>query len=151
MKDMTLGLLVEDNKILLGMKKRGFGEGRWNGFGGKVNDGETIEDAMMREFLEESGIRVIKYKKAGIIDFEFKDNPEVLRVHIFRILEKLGNPREGEEMRPQWFDIDKIPFEEMWSDDKFWMPMFLNNRKFEGKILFKDEEIILDYKLEEIG
>ena len=39
--------------MLLGMKKRGFGTGKWNGFGGKVEVGETVADAAQRELEEE--------------------------------------------------------------------------------------------------
>ena len=38
----TLIYVLKDDVVLLGMKKRGFGVGRWNGFGGKVMDGEDI-------------------------------------------------------------------------------------------------------------
>ncbi len=44
----TLVFLVDDDRVLLGMKKRGFGAGKWNGFGGKVEPGETIEEAAIR-------------------------------------------------------------------------------------------------------
>lgn len=44
----TLTFVVDAGKILLGMKKRGFGAGRWNGFGGKVDPGESIEEAAKR-------------------------------------------------------------------------------------------------------
>lgn len=47
-KLLTLVLVVQPGKVLLGMKKRGFGVGKWNGFGGKVQPGETIEDAARR-------------------------------------------------------------------------------------------------------
>jgi hypothetical protein len=40
-KPLTLCMVHQDNKLLLGMKKRGFGEGRWNGFGGKLGDEKT--------------------------------------------------------------------------------------------------------------
>ena len=43
--------------VLLGLKKRGFGEGRWNGFGGKLEAGETMEQCAARELCEESGLR----------------------------------------------------------------------------------------------
>ena len=42
--------------VLLGMKKRGFGVGKWNGFGGKVENGETVFDGAMRELQEECSI-----------------------------------------------------------------------------------------------
>ena len=49
-KQLTLLFVLEPEKkeVLLGMKKRGFGQGRWNGFGGKVQAGETVEDAAIR-------------------------------------------------------------------------------------------------------
>ncbi len=47
-KIYTLVSVIKDDKILLGLKKRGFGVGWWNGFGGKINNGETIEEAAKR-------------------------------------------------------------------------------------------------------
>ena len=134
------------------MKKRGFGAGRWNGFGGKVHDGESIEEAARRELKEEAGITVGKMKPAGILEFEFERNKgEILRVHIFKGGEVAGRPRESEEMSPKWFFIDEIPFREMWPDDRYWFPLFLKNRKFRGKFLFGDGDSIVDYMLEEVG
>lgn len=47
-KRLTLVLLEKGSEILLGLKKRGFGKGLWNGFGGKVEPGEEIVDAATR-------------------------------------------------------------------------------------------------------
>ena len=58
-KVLTLVLLREDNRVLLGMKKRGFGVGKWNGFGGKLEPGETVLEAAAREVKEECGFTVI--------------------------------------------------------------------------------------------
>lgn len=122
------------------MKKRGFGVGRWNGFGGKVEMTETIEDAAKRELQEEAGIKVKHLDKVGVIDFEFKGNPEIIEVNIFKSDNFLGEPTESEEMKPQWFDISEIPFKEMWPDDIYWMPLFLADKKFKGKFLFGKEK-----------
>ncbi len=137
---LTLCLIYQHPKILLGLKKRGFGEGRWNGFGGKLNDGETIEDAAKREVEEEIRVSVKEMEKKGIITFEFQDSQETLEVHIFHISEFKGEPTESEEMKPQWFNVDEIPFEEMWSDDKHWVPLFLEGKKFKGTLLFDNEK-----------
>jgi 8-oxo-dGTP diphosphatase/2-hydroxy-dATP diphosphatase len=71
-------MIYQPPKVLLGKKKRGFGTGRWNGFGGKVEEGETIEESAKRETREEAGIDVSDLEKVGIIEFEFQDsyNPE---------------------------------------------------------------------------
>jgi len=149
-KLLTLCIIHQHPKILFGIKKRGFGAGRWNGFGGKVSAGETIEDATRRETKEEAGIEVKNLDKVGIIDFEFKGNPEILQVHIFRADNFLGKPTEGEEMRPQWFNVDKIPFDKMWPDDIYWMPLFLSGKKFKGKFLFGESDVILEQELAEV-
>lgn len=149
-KLLTLCIIHQHPKILLGMKKRGFGAGRWNGFGGKVEDGETIEDAARREMKEEAGIELLNFDKVGIIEFEFQGNPEILEVHIFRAEDFAGEPSESEEMKPQWFHIDEIPFTAMWPDDKHWFPMFLNGKKFRGKFLFGESDAILSQELAEV-
>lgn len=150
-KQLTLCIVHQHPKVLLGMKKRGFGAGRWNGFGGKVEKGETIEDAAKRELLEEAGIQVSNVDKVGIIEFEFKGNPEILEVHIFRANDFKGEPKESEEMKPQWYHVDDIPFDVMWPDDIHWIPLFLNNKKFKGKFLFGEKDVILEKELVEIG
>jgi len=110
-KLLTLSLILKDNKILLGMKKRGFGQGRWNGFGGKVIEGETIEEAAKRELKEEVGILAKKLERRGILRFTFDNSPnELLEVHVFLVSEFEGKPLESEEMKPQWFKISEIPF-----------------------------------------
>lgn len=135
-KVLTLVVVHKENRVLLGMKKRGFGEGRWNGFGGKVHDGETIEEAAAREVHEESGITVTDLCKKGILEFSFEDSEDVLEVHIFSTTTFSGTPKETEEMLPKWYSIDSIPYEEMWKDDKFWLPDLLQGRCFTGSFHF---------------
>lgn len=131
------------------MKKRGFGAGRWNGFGGKLKDGENVFDAAKRELKEEAGIEINSLEEIGVIDFRFEKNPEeILGVHFLKGTEFSGDPVETEEMKPQWFDIDKIPYNLMWPDDKFWLPLFLEGKKFRGKFLFDDYNKIIEHKLE---
>jgi 8-oxo-dGTP diphosphatase / 2-hydroxy-dATP diphosphatase len=139
-KIFTLCLLRKDDQILLGIKKYGFGVGKWNGFGGKVEKGESIVEATKREMREEAGVEVVDLEKFGLLDFEFQDNPDILEVHIFHAKDFSGMPNETSEMKPQWFEIDRIPYAEMWPDDQFWLPLFLAGKKFKGKFLFNQEK-----------
>lgn len=141
-KIQTLGLVCENGRILLGMKKRGFGAGKWNGFGGHVEEGETIEQAMAREFQEEAGVNVESFEKSGVINFHFSDKPIQPEVHIFRIKKYSGKPVESDEMKPKWFDINKIPYDSMWVGDDLWLPLFLAGKRFEGEVYFKKDESI---------
>ncbi|MFA6525980.1 MAG: 8-oxo-dGTP diphosphatase [Candidatus Buchananbacteria bacterium] len=134
----------------MGMKKRGFGEGRWNGFGGKVQEGETIEEGAEREVREECGLIVRNLQKFGQLDFEFHNNRGViLEVHMYKSETFEGELQESDEMRPQWFNITKIPFADMWPDDIYWFPLFLAGKKFNGRFLFGDDDIVLEQKLTE--
>jgi len=47
-KILTLAMVRKANAILLGLKKKGFGEGKWNGFGGKVEKDETVSEGAIR-------------------------------------------------------------------------------------------------------
>ncbi len=135
-KLMTLCVIHKGEQVLLGMKKRGFGAGRWNGFGGKLEAGETIEQAALREVREEVGLELLDLKELGVIEFDFESEPKILEVHIFKATSYKGEPIETEEMRPEWFNISEIPFKQMWSDDGLWFPYLLENKKFAAKFLF---------------
>ncbi|XP_032896692.1 7,8-dihydro-8-oxoguanine triphosphatase isoform X3 [Amblyraja radiata] len=149
-KLLTLVMVIKQHQILLGMKKRGFGAGRWNGFGGKVQPGETIEEGAKRELFEESSLTVHSLEKIGRILFEFVGETELMDVHIFRTESYQGEPEESEEMRPQWFDLDKLPFNEMWPDDSLWFPLMIQKKMFRGYFKFEGHNNILDYTLKEV-
>lgn len=146
---MTLCMVQQEDRLLLGMKKRGFGAGRWNGFGGKVHPGESIEEAAKRELLEEISITPLDMRKRGVIRFHFEGDPVILEVHFFGITQFTGKPTEGEEMKPQWYRKDEIPFESMWPDDPYWMPLFLAGKNFGGDVYFKDANTIMRHTIKE--
>jgi 8-oxo-dGTP diphosphatase / 2-hydroxy-dATP diphosphatase len=146
----NLCMIHQHPKILLGMKKRGFGVGKWNGYGGKVKENESIEEALYREVEEEGQIKIKNPLKLGILEFEFPHTGELIENHIYKVKEFIGKPIETEEMRPEWFHTDEMPFKEMWLDDPFWIHMFLADKKFKGKFIFGKNEEILDYHLEEV-
>jgi len=147
---LTLCVIHEPPRVLLGMKKKGFGAGRWNGFGGKVEPGEAIEAAAHRELREEAGVSVVRLEPMGTIDFEFRGKPGVLEVHVFRGSGVQGEPVESGEMRPQWFSVEEIPFHEMWQDDQHWFPYLLAGKKFLGRFVFDESDQILEQQLSEV-
>jgi len=149
-KVKTLCIIERNNQILLGMKKKGFGEGWWNGFGGKVEEGEEIEKAAIRETREEVGIRVKKMEKRGIILFHFEGDPDAIEMHIFAVLESEGKPKESEEMSPEWFEKDKIPYDKMWPADRQWMPIYLEGKYFEGEVHFTQDKEVVDFEIHEV-
>jgi 8-oxo-dGTP diphosphatase len=152
MKELTLLFLHRDDEILLAMKKRGFGEGRWNGVGGKLEPGETIEQALVRECQEEIKVTPLGYDHVAQLSFDayLKGRRTKLLVHAYLCEKWQDEPAETEEMRPQWFKKSAIPYEAMWQDDKFWLPLVLQNKKVKGSFVFDEKDNLLDHTIEEI-
>lgn len=153
MRNATLLFLIEKKggkvtRVCLGKKKIGFGAGKWNGAGGKVEEGESIEAAAIRETEEEFGVKVDAIKKVGVLEFYFPDQSEWNQtVHTFTAEQWSGELRESEEMAPIWFDAEDIPFEEMWSDDSFWLPRVLEGEKVHAVFSFGKNNEVLEHSI----
>ncbi|MFN3604299.1 MAG: 8-oxo-dGTP diphosphatase [Leptonema sp. (in: bacteria)] len=139
----TLCFVMQNNKILLGKKKKGLGQGYFNGFGGKVEVNEKIEEAAVRELYEESGITAKKLIPVGKLFFNFSNSHNSIKGYVFLVEEYEGTPKETKEMIPVWFSLPEktsifnlselyqsLPFKEMWEDDLFWFPYFLRKEYF---------------------
>ena len=150
--ETTLCLLKKDNKILLAMKKKGFGEGKYNGVGGKLEENETPEQAMIRETQEEICVTPIKYEKVGIISFDefYKGEKVNLLFHLYFVYEWNGEPTESDEMKPEWFDIDNTPYDRMFPDDKYWLPLILEGKRIKAYFDFDENWNIISKTIEDL-
>lgn len=150
MREEVISIIYQHPGILLGMKKTKFGKGKYNGFGGGVEKGETLEQAVIRETFEEAGIQIKNPERMGKNLFQFDDGEQDHLVHFFKSTEYTGIITETEEMTPEWFHIKDIPYEKMWEDDKYWLPLLLEGKKFKGIFHFDKDRKIYDYKLNEV-
>jgi len=136
------------------MKKRGLGKGFWNGAGGKVEDGETLGGAVIRETNEEIGVDVDHIVKVALLHFYFPDDPQKLGwnqdVHAFFAKKWKGKPKETEEMRPRWFKKSEVPYDKMWDGDNVWIPRVLKGDKIEAWFEFDDNSKMIDYKVRKL-
>lgn len=144
---LTLLLVIHDDEILLAMKKRGFGTGMWNGAGGKVEPGETIEEAMVRETHEEIQIKPLEYERVAVHTFIF-DTGKVAEVHTYTCKKWQGTPVETEEMAPKWFKLDQIPYNSMWPDDALWLPFVLDGKKLVTAFTFNEYNEVIKAHIE---
>lgn len=151
MKQATLCLLIKENKILLAMKKRGFGQGRWNGAGGKFDPergDKNILDTTIRETEEEIGVQIKNPEKFGLFHFRFPHKSEWDQdVHLFVSKEWEGEPQESEEMAPKWFNFENIPYKDMWPDDIHWMPHILQGKKIHAEFSFGEGDTVLHHNV----
>lgn len=147
--ETTLCLLRRNNEILLAIKKRGFGAGKYNGVGGKIEKNETPENAMIRETQEEISVTPIKFEKVGLMEFDeyYKGNKENVVFHLYLVTEWNGEPTESDEMLPKWFGINEIPYENMFADDKYWLPLVLNGKKIKAYFEFDEEWNLLSKEI----
>ncbi|KXS19575.1 hypothetical protein M427DRAFT_143316 [Gonapodya prolifera JEL478] len=147
---LTLVFVLNEssNEVLLGLKKRGFGASYHNGFGGKVERGETILEGAHRELKEECGLSSSHLQKVGINYFTFQNSRVHLEVHVFLTTHWEGDIIETEEMKPKWCKVEEIPYESMWVDDHLWFPHLFNRQKWVARFDFGDLTTVLDYHIE---
>jgi 8-oxo-dGTP diphosphatase len=145
---------MKESEILLAMKKCGFGINKWNGVGGKVRPNESRELAATREAKEEIGVDVdiTDLREVGDITFYFNGKPDWnQQVYIYSTEKWTGEPAESDEMRPQWFEKTALPFDNMWVDDRHWVPIMLEGKRLRGEFYFnEDGSAVEKYTINEI-
>jgi len=156
MSERTVSFLVRGGspcEVLLGLKKRGFGAGKYAGIGGKIKAGETITRAAVRELEEEIGIAAQErdLKAMGRLTFLFPAQPGWNQVvYPFVIAAWQGEPRESVEMQPAWYDVRQIPFDKMWQDARLWLPHVLQGKPVRMRFVFAaDHETVDEWGWEE--
>ncbi len=142
----NLCFIVKDGRVLLIRKKRGLGAGKVNGPGGKIEPGETVQESAIREVREEIGVTPLDLEARGILHFQFADGYS-LKCAVFIANDLDGEPVETVEAAPFWGEIDAIPFDEMWADDRHWLPGVLAGKLFCGWFEF-DGDTMLSHKVE---
>lgn len=145
----TLCFLEKNGKVLLIRKKVGFGKGKLTGVGGRIEAGESPAEAIIREVLEEVGVKVLELEPAGKLEFySASDDPDWV-VYIYRSKKFEGEPKPSDEAEPEWYDVRHLPYCEMWEDDIFWLPQVLAGKTVEGRFWFDENyRKILRWELE---
>jgi len=137
-------IINNKNQVLLQKKARGFGAGKWNGPGGKIESGETPEEGTIREVKEETNLDIRNLKKAGKIEFIFTENYDSNNyTYIFVCKDYEGNPKDMGEGELRWYNILEIPLEKMWDDDKYWLLQVLKGEKVSKRFYFDKNGIVI--------
>ena len=133
---------VEDgDRLLFIEKKRGMGSGYFNAPGGHIEEAETAMEAAVREVKEETGADISGLELRGTLHFQFSDGVRELGYVYFAKYEG-GELAESDETRPFWVERSEIPYDNMWADDKLWLPQALGGRRFDAWFIFDDREML---------
>jgi len=137
------------DEILLARKKTGFGLGKVVGVGGTVEQGETIQQAAVRELEEEINVRIAEkdLQRKARITFRFPAKPEWDRiVYIYFVEQWHGQPQSSREVDPFWVPFSEIPYQEMWADSADWLPEILDGQQIIARFSFADDNETLDFR-----
>lgn len=139
------------HEVMLGYKKIGFGQGKLTGVGGKIEPGERPLTAAIRELFEETSLIAAEsdLQPVGQITFRFPHKPTWdIAAHLFLLRQWQGQPRESNELRPQWVAIDALPYDLMWDDGRYWLPLILHGQPITAEFTYAaDNQTIATYQL----
>lgn len=142
----TLMFVVSGGHILLMRKKRGLGAGKINGPGGRLEGGESALACAVRETREELLIEPRDVRPAGELFFHAEDQP---RIHcsLFVAEGYAGTPTETDEAIPLRVPLDEIPYDEMWPDNRYWLPPVVAGKRVRGYSIFARQQLV-DHRLD---
>ena len=132
MLNTTLCYLERGNAYLMLhriKKKNDVNQNKWVGVGGKFEEGESPEECLLRETLEETGLTLTDYRYRGIVTF-VSDRWESELMHLFTASGWTGVPRACDEGVLEWVkkcDIEKL---ELWEGDKIFLRLLSDDAPF---------------------
>lgn len=146
--------LKRNEKYLLLLKADGkFGGGFWNAPGGKIEDGETPENAAIREVREETGFEIRRLENSGHLEFYFghgKKRPD-WTAEVYTSSDFDGTLKESDEGKLGWFSKDELPMDKMWEDDRHWLPLLVKGTRFHGIFEFtQDSKRLVSYSIRKL-
>lgn len=150
--EMTLAYFIQNDKILLPLKKKKIGIGKHNGVGGRLEENETHEQAMIRECMEEVGLQPIEYEYVAELSFSriVNDEINVAVVYTYVCRSWSGTLIETDEMKPYWFDINNIPYDKTMDGDKYWLPLVISGKSIVASFDLDENYVTLNHNIQKV-
>ncbi|CAH1400639.1 unnamed protein product [Nezara viridula] len=139
---ISLVIVKNENKVLLGLCKRGFNKDKYCVPGGVLQPKEDLQSCAIKNPKEQCGITIEKLEKVGKIEVKFAGVQELLQFHIFMSDSYSGDIKETKEMTPEWFPLSDVPYDKMWQDMTVWLPHVLKGKKVKAFFIYQNEELI---------
>ncbi len=145
MKLATLCYVMDGDKTLMlyrNKKENDYHEGKWNGLGGKLEQGETPEECAIREVYEESGLKVSDPEMKGLITFPMFDGVDDWYVWVFVFKKFEGKQIDSPEGTLEWIQNNKLTELNLWDGDKIFIPWLFEDKCFSSKFIYEDGKYI---------
>ncbi len=146
MKLMTLCYLKKDGKTLMlnVTKKDSISTGFWNGLGGKFEEGETPEECVAREVLEESNLTIKDPVLKGRITFTDieKGSKNNGHVYVFVATQFTGTIENSTEGILEWIDDSKLNTLKRHQADAVFSKWLSGDKFFSAKFTYQGEKLI---------
>ena len=127
-------------------KENDYHQGKWNGLGGKFEQGESPEECAIREIKEESGLTVKSITMKGFITFPMFDGKEDWYVFLFVTDDFEGELIDSNEGDLAWIPNEKLTEINLWDGDKIFISWLFKDKFFSAKFNYKNGEFI-DYEV----
>lgn len=154
-RETVIGYLVKGNEVLLGVRTRvsnDLGHHVIAGIGGGVEEGETPEEALKREILEEIEVNVTDWQKVGCVVNLSPHRPAWnMRVIIYLVTGFEAEPKKTVDIDPRWYPKNELPLPEMWSDNQITAPLVLAGKRITGSFLYGADGQIAEQWLTELA
>ena len=150
MKNTTLCYIEKDEKYLMLhriKKQNDINRDKWIGIGGKVEDGESPHDCIIREIKEETGISPTNIRYRGLITF-VSNIYETEYMHLFSCNEFEGEIISScDEGNLEWIAINDLLDLPMWEGDKIFLSLLKKENRFFSLKLVYTEDTLTSYSL----
>ncbi len=127
-------------------KKNDIHQDKWNGLGGKLITGESPEECIKREVLEESGLIIKDPKLHGIITFPKFDGFDDWLVFVYSSDKFEGELIDSDEGELEWINNDVLFDLNLWEGDKVFIPWLSQEKFFSAKFIYKKKKLA-DYSV----
>ncbi|WP_232744846.1 Nudix family hydrolase [Thiomicrorhabdus sp. Kp2] len=105
--DIAVGVLKQDDKVCLSLRQKHQSHANhWEFPGGKVEEGESIIEALQREFFEELAIQTKGWQK--LIEIPWHYEKVSVRLHVYQTEQFRGKPTGNEGQRVEWFAVNEL-------------------------------------------
>ncbi len=134
--------------LLRNKKLRDPNEGKWVGVGGKLESGETADECLVREVLEETGVRLTEFEFRGLIHFisDVWDDEDMYLYSGYEYEGEISSFCDEGELR--WIEISEVTKLNLWEGDRLFLDLMTEGeRDFELTLRYEGDKLVASERI----